>query len=151
MEEGGFRSDRVACGLALCLCRTQPPQRAVLAQQLFVEGAHAAAGEGMQRSLEQPEALGSLYPVLVAVVVQTGHQFLGHRDQLARWAVPASGLAKQHGTAVSLAPPLRAHCGASSGCRCRLGERRGATRRDFPSRKTARLHTCNTLFLNVLF
>lgn len=75
----GSRSDRVASGLALCFCLTQPPQRAVVAQQLFVEGAHAAAGEGMQRSLEQLEAMGCLYPVLVAVVVQTGHQFLGHR------------------------------------------------------------------------
>lgn len=73
----GSRSNRVASGPALCL--TQPPQRAVVVQQLFVEGAHAAAGEGMQRSLEQLEALGSLHPVLVAVVVQTGHQFLEHR------------------------------------------------------------------------
>lgn len=73
----GSRSNRVASGPALCL--TQPPQRAVVVQQLLVEGAHAAAGEGMQRSLEQLEALGSLYPVLVAVIVQTGQQFLGHR------------------------------------------------------------------------
>lgn len=72
-----FRSHCVASGPALCL--TQPPQRAVVVQQLLVEGAHAAAGEGMQRSLEQLEALGSLYPVLVAVIVQTGQQFLGHR------------------------------------------------------------------------
>lgn len=72
----GSRSNHVAYGPALCL--TRPPQRAVVVQQLLVEGAHAAAGEGMQRSLEQLEALGSLYPVLVAVIVQTGHQF-GHR------------------------------------------------------------------------
>lgn len=67
--DGASESDHVACGPALSLARHL--QQAVMMQQLLVEGAHVAAGEGMQRLAQQTEALGSLQPVFVAVVVQT--------------------------------------------------------------------------------
>lgn len=73
----GGLSDHVPSGPALSL--TRPLQRAVSLQQLFVEGAHAAAGERMQRLLQQREAVGRLEPVLVAVVIQTALQCLRHR------------------------------------------------------------------------